>query len=82
MKTTKFFFDPAEAVSFTTSSALVDTMKMVAGFSFDHGILGEGAKSAEAIGMSFSGGKTLGDTANLKLRFDETYMKMAADGKL
>ena len=57
-------------------------MKMVAGFSFDHGILGEGAKSADAIGMSFPGGKTLGDTANQKLRFSETYMKMAADGKL
>lgn len=82
MQTTKFFFDPAEAVAFTTSPALIDTMKMVAGFSFDHGILGEGAKSAEAIGMGFPGGKTLGDTGNLKLRFDETYMKLAADGKL
>ncbi len=32
--------------------------------------------------MSFPGGKTLGDSANVKLRFDETYMQMAADGKL
>jgi NitT/TauT family transport system substrate-binding protein len=62
--------------------SFVDTMKMVAAFSFDHGLLGEGAKSAEAIGMSFPGGKTLGDSANVKLRFNETYMQMAADGKL
>jgi NitT/TauT family transport system substrate-binding protein len=82
MKTTKFFFDPAEAVSFTISENLVKTMQMVAGFSFDHGILGEGAKSAEAVGMGFPGGKTLGDTGNIKLRFDETFMKLAADGKL
>jgi NitT/TauT family transport system substrate-binding protein len=82
MKTTKFFFDPAEAVSFTTSADLINTMKLVAGFSFEHGILGEGAKSAEAIGMGFTGGKTLGDTGNLKLRFSETYMQMAAEGKL
>ncbi|MBU1191626.1 MAG: putative urea ABC transporter substrate-binding protein [Gammaproteobacteria bacterium] len=82
MKTTKFFFTPADAVGFTTSSALVDTMKMVAGFSFDHGILGEGAKSADAIGMSFPGSVSFGDSANMKLRFNETYMKMAADGAL
>ncbi len=82
MKTTKFFFDPTEAVGFTTSADLIKTMKLVAGFSFDHGILGEGAKSAEAIGMGFPGGKTLGDTGNLKLRFSETYMQMAAEGKL
>ena len=82
MATTKFFFTPTDALGFTTSTALVDTMKMVAAFSFDHGLLGEGAKSAEAIGMSFPGGKTLGDSANVKLRFNETYMQMAADGKL
>ena len=82
MKTTKFFFEPAEAVSFATSAALVDTMQRVATFSFDHGILGEGAKSAEFVGMTFPHGKTFGDTANQKLRFNETYMKLAADGKL
>lgn len=82
MKTTKFFFDALDAVGFMTSAALINTMKMVAGFSFDHGILGEGAKNAEAIGMVFPGGKTLGDTGNLKLRFTETYMQLAAEGKL
>ena len=82
MKTTKFFFAPAEAVSFTTSADLVATMQRVATFSFDHGILGEGAKSAEFVGVSFPNGKTFGDTANQKLRFSETYMKLAADGKL
>lgn len=82
MKTTKFFFAPADAVSFTTSADLVATMQRVATFSFDHGILGEGAKSAEFVGVSFPNGKTFGDTANQKLRFSETYMKLAADGKL
>jgi NitT/TauT family transport system substrate-binding protein len=57
-------------------------MSKVAAFSFDHGLLGEGAQSADAIGMSFAGGVTTGDQGNLKLRFDPTYMQMAADGQL
>jgi NitT/TauT family transport system substrate-binding protein len=32
--------------------------------------------------MAFPGGKTLGSKDNVKLRFDATYMAMAADGKL
>lgn len=82
LASTKMFYTPAEAVAFTTSEALPETMKKVAAFSFDHGLMGEGAKSAEAIGMEFAGGKTLGDTANLKLRFNPEYMQMAADSKL
>ena len=57
-------------------------MKFVAQFLFDHGILGEGATSPDFVGMEFPGGKTLGDTANVKLRFDPSYMAMAAEGEL
>ncbi len=57
-------------------------MTRVRDFSFSKGLFGQGAKSADAIGMAFPGGKTLGDTGNVKLRFDETFMQMAADGKL
>ncbi|MNN76527.1 hypothetical protein D3C81_1929140 [compost metagenome] len=57
-------------------------MRKVADFSFAHGLLGEGAQSAGAIGMSFAGGVTTGNADNLKLRFDPSYMQMAADGKL
>jgi NitT/TauT family transport system substrate-binding protein len=32
--------------------------------------------------MSFPGGRTLGDADNITLRFDETFMQMAADGEL
>ncbi len=82
MNTTKFFFAPKEAVAFTTSPELVTTMDHVRKFSFDHGILGEGARSPDAVGIGFPGGKILGDAKNVKLRFDAEYMKMAADGKL
>lgn len=82
LDSTMMFYDASEAVKFADSPALPQTMKKVSEFSFDHGILGEGAPSAEFIGMEFPGGKTFGDTKNIKLRFTDTYVKMAADGKL
>ena len=51
-------------------------------FSFDNGLFGQGAKSVDAIGIEFPGGKILGDPANVKLHFDTTYVQQAADGKL
>ena len=79
---TKLFAKPADAVAFVESEDLMKTMDLVRTFSFDHGLLGEGAKSKDAVGIGFAGGKTLGDAKNVKLRFDPTFMKMAADGKL
>ncbi len=57
-------------------------MKFVAEFLYDKGILGEGAPSPEFVGVSFADGSVYGDKANVKLRFDPTYMQMAADGAL
>lgn len=82
LDTTKLFATPSEALNFATSKQLPDTMRKVAQFSFEHGLLGEGAKDPSAVGMSFANGVTSGDTANLKLRFDPTYVQMAADAKL
>ena len=82
LKTTAMFYKPAAAVKFTDSPDLIKTMDYVRKFSFEHGILGEGAKSPDAVGMLFPGGKTLGDTKNIKLRFTSEYMALAAHGKL
>jgi NitT/TauT family transport system substrate-binding protein len=82
LATTEMFYVPGEAVAFTDDDKLVETMTFVAQFLFDHGILGTGAASPEAVGMEFPAGKTFGDTANIKLRFDPTFMAMAAEGKL
>jgi NitT/TauT family transport system substrate-binding protein len=56
-------------------------MQKVAEFSFDHGLLGEGAPDAEFIGVAGPKG-IYGNKQNVKLRFDTTYMQMAADKKL
>lgn len=82
LKTTRMFYNPAEAVTFTEGADLIKTMDLVRTFSFDHGILGEGAKSVDVVGMEFPGGKTLGDKKNIKLRFSSDYVRMAAQGKL
>jgi NitT/TauT family transport system substrate-binding protein len=82
LASTKMFYTPQEAVAFAKGDKLPATMKSVADFSFDHGLLGEGAPDAGFIGIAFPGGKTLGNTGNLKLRFDADYMEMAAEGKL
>lgn len=82
LDSTKLFYEPSAAVKFAVSQALIKTMKKVSEFSFDHGILGDGAPDAGFIGMEFPNGKTLGNTNNIKLRFTDKYVKMAAEGKL
>lgn len=81
LDSTKMFYDPKDAVKFVNSPALKDTMKYVAEFSFNHGLLGEGAPDAGFIGIETPAG-IFGDKSNVKLRFDPTYMQMAADGSL
>ncbi|MEE4155280.1 MAG: putative urea ABC transporter substrate-binding protein [Erythrobacter sp.] len=82
LATTFLYTDPADAVAATSDAALIETMRRVRDFSFAQGLFGQGARSADAVGMEFPGGKTLGDAQNITLRFDPTYMQMAADGAL
>jgi NitT/TauT family transport system substrate-binding protein len=82
LATTKMFYTPEEAVEFTKSAELPETMKFVAEFLYDKGILGEGAPSSEFVGVSFPDGSVYGDEANVKLKFDTSFMEMAAEGTL
>jgi NitT/TauT family transport system substrate-binding protein len=82
LASTKMFFEPAEAVAFAKGEQLPLTMEQVASFSFDHGLLGEGAPNPGFIGVAFPGERYFGDPGNLKLRFDAGFMQMAADGAL
>ena len=81
LKTTMLFTKPADAVAFTKDAKLLKTQEFVAKFLFEHDIF-KGAKKWDAVAMEFPGGKTLGDKSKVKLRFDTTYMEMAAGGKL
>jgi NitT/TauT family transport system substrate-binding protein len=81
LKTTHMFSTPADALAFTTGADLPKIQDLVRTFSFEHNLLGENVASPDVIGIEMPAG-TLGDKANIKLRFDPTYMQMAADGKL
>jgi NitT/TauT family transport system substrate-binding protein len=57
-------------------------MVNVATFLFDKGILGQGAPSADFVGIEYPGGATTGDANNIRFRFNTDFMQMAADGAL
>ena len=82
LASTEMFFDPADAVAFTSSAELPETMVSVAEFLFDKGILGEGAPSADFVGVAYPDGSVTGDANNVTFRYDTTFMQMAADGDL
>jgi NitT/TauT family transport system substrate-binding protein len=81
LESTSMFYSAADAVNFTNSDDLSTTMQYVAEFSFDHGLLGEGAPDAGFIGVEMPVG-VFGDSNNVQLRFDPTYMQLAVDGEL
>lgn len=81
LASTKMFYEPKDAVEFVKSEKLNTTMKYVAEFSFMHGLLGEGASDATFIGIATPSG-VYGSKSNIQLRFDSTFMELAAEGAL
>ncbi len=82
LKTTAMFYTPQAAVDYTASGEIKDKMNFVRQFCFSHGLLGEGVKSVDVVGISYPDGTVQGDANNVKMRFDTTYMEMAAKGEL
>ena len=81
LKTTYMYYTPKDAAAFMTSAELPGIMDLVRGFCFEHNLLGENVKSKDAVGI-LTPTRTLGSAGNVKLRFDATYMTLAAEGKL
>ncbi|MCP3960660.1 MAG: ABC transporter substrate-binding protein [bacterium] len=82
LKTTAMYYQPTAAVDYATSEDIKEKMDYVRNFCFEHGLLGEGVESVDVVGISYPDGSIQGDEGNVKLRFDSSYMKMAADGAL
>jgi NitT/TauT family transport system substrate-binding protein len=82
LATTKLFYTPKEGVDFTSSEELKKKTQLVSEFLFEKSLLGKDAKSAGAIGVEFPDKTVFGDKDNVKFRYDVTYMKEAAEGKL
>jgi NitT/TauT family transport system substrate-binding protein len=81
LKTTFMYYEPKDGAAFMSGPELPKIMNLVRGFCFEHNLLGEKVKSKDAIGIE-TPTSTLGSAKNVKLRFDPSYMKLAADGKL
>ena len=82
LRTTAMYWTPEAAVEFTKSDRLKQKMDFVRSFCFKHGLLGEDAKSADVVGISYPDGTVQGDKTNVKLRFSTTFMGKAAAGEL
>lgn len=82
LKTTFLYYKAADAVAYTKGADIIKHEDAVRQFSFSKGLYGPNASSVDAIGIAFPGGKVLGDGKNVKLRFDASFMEMAANGKL
>ena len=82
LKTTHLYPKAQDAVALANSPDLMTVTDRVRHFSFAKGLFGPSTPAMDSIGISFPGGKTLGDPANVKLRFDPSFMQLAADGKL
>src|SRR3979490_2781137 len=81
LKTTYMYYTPKDGAAFMTGGELPKIMDQVRGFCFEHNLLGENVKSKDAVGIK-TPTKNLGSDKNVKLRFDASYMKLAAEGKL
>jgi len=82
LSTTQMFYTPQSAVQIMSSPNLRKTMDLVRQFCFTHGLLGDKAKSADEVAMQFPDGSALGRPDRIRLRFDTTFMQLAAQGKL
>jgi len=82
LATTHMFYTPQSAAQMTTSPEIRKTMDLVRQFCFSHGMLGDKTKSADDVAIQFVDGSVLGKPDRIRLRFNATYMQMAAQGKL
>ena len=82
LKTTAMYYTAKEAADFSKSENLKKTMEYVRTFTFDHGLFGQNASSKDFIGIEFPDASVMGSKRNVKLRFTDKYMRMAAEGKI
>jgi NitT/TauT family transport system substrate-binding protein len=82
LSTTHMFFTPQSAVEMATSEQLKKTMELVRQFCFAHGLLGEKTSSPDDVAVRFPDGSIEGKKDRVRLRFDPTFLQLAAGGKL
>jgi NitT/TauT family transport system substrate-binding protein len=82
LSTTHLFYTAPSALEMTKSDQLKKTMELVRQFCFSHGLLGDKTSSPDDVAIRFPDGTVQGKKERVRLRFDATYMDLAAGGKL
>lgn len=82
LDTTHMWWQPKDSLTFVQSGNLKQAMQKVAEFSFQNGLYGTSAKSEKDIGIEYPDGTVFGDKNNVKLRFTDMFVNLAAEGKL
>ena len=82
LSTTKMFYQPQSATQFGKSAELKQKMQLVRQFCFDHALLGKDIGSVDDVAIRYPDGSVQGKADRVRLRFDTTYMEMAAQNKL
>jgi NitT/TauT family transport system substrate-binding protein len=82
LSTTHMFYTAQSALEMTASAQLKKTMELVRQFCALHGLLGSKTSSADDVAIRFPDGTIEGKPDRVRLRFETSYMQMAAAGKL
>ena len=82
LSTTHLFYTAPSALEMTNSAQLKKTMELVRQFCFSHGLLGDKTSSPDDVAIRFPDGSIQGKKERVRLRFDASYMELAAGGKL
>jgi len=82
LSTTKMFYTPQAATDFGASAGLKEKMALVRQFCFLHNLLGNNTKSVDEVAIKYPDGSVQGKPDKVRLRFDLSYMQLAAQGKL
>jgi NitT/TauT family transport system substrate-binding protein len=82
LRTTAMFWTPEAASEYVRSSEIKEKMDFVRNFCFKYGLLGEGARSVDVVGISYPDGTIQGDRRNVKLRYETRFVDKAKTGQL
>jgi NitT/TauT family transport system substrate-binding protein len=82
LDTLRSFYSPRYALAFARANKMPELMLRVARFADQQRLLGNDGKGLEKLGIAFSDERSLGNAENILLRFDGSYMQMAAEKKL
>ncbi|MDP9170553.1 MAG: nitrate ABC transporter substrate-binding protein, partial [Acidobacteriota bacterium] len=82
LSTTNLFYTPQAATAFTAAPDFKQKMNLVRQFCFTHGLLGSNTKSVDDVAIRYPDGSVQGKADRVRLRFDNSWMTLAQQGKL